>query len=151
MSLPTTRLTAALHQHWTEEFPSEIPTLYPGTRLDTAALSTWTELWLNQLSESPHRTGHPESLDLSITVHVFSRHPTDKRQLQETTDAVRTALTHRQIAVRSTADPESQLLGWLSIREPQQHDLTRNHTTDLADQLAHAVLVFPAKAIELLE
>ena len=76
----------------------DVPTQFPGVRLDATDLTCWFEFWLTQADEAPHRVSRSDAHALLIDVHCFSR-DRDKRRVLALADMVRSILAHRTISI----------------------------------------------------
>jgi hypothetical protein len=149
--LPAHHLITSIHTHWAAHFPGEIPTLYPGTRLDTDRLAAWCELWVDAWSAPPRRAISPDHLTVSILVHCFARHATDKTAVHQLATAARTALSGQLVPIVDATTENPTTLGALRIREHTVQDLSRNHAALGQERLQHLVLVLDARAVECAE
>jgi hypothetical protein len=129
-------LVAALQQTWLSACPAEIPTLFPGTTLDTARLGSWCEFWVTQVAEaSPQRFGEQRLL-LFLDVHCFSRKP-ETFGILDLADRVRHTFSQQTLAISSTEESRS---GHLRIYESVLRDLTRESTAVPKLPLQHVVV-----------
>lgn len=133
-------ITRSVHVHWESAFDA-CPTLHPGQQVDLAAETAWVELWVDTWDEQPCRNGGPERMTVAVTVHCFSRHPTDLAELRTVADAARVALGRQFIAVRDYEQGDAPLLGYLRLREPELRDLTRVHAEETRGALRHVVVL----------
>jgi len=138
-------LLNTLHHHWATTVVDP-PTLYPGITLNTESLTAWYELWVTTFADRPRRKLHPEQIDVAITIHCFSTHPTDTTLAHQLAVTARQTLTHLTLAINDEADPPNSL-GHLSIEEPTLHNLTRTHANQSRPRLQQLTLTFPAKAL----
>ena len=136
----------SLQRHWATVFPTSIPTLYPGTRLETSSLPKWVEFWVDTWSYRRKRHSAPDTLRLAITVHCFTKANNDTTQLRQLVDLVQSALREQHIPITNAEAPTAPPLGLITILEPEVHDLSRVHAPVLRESLQHAVVTFRATA-----
>jgi hypothetical protein len=146
--LPTPHIITALHRHWAGATAATATTLYPGTRLDTAALPQWFELWVDAFSADPQRHVSPDRFSISILVHCFARDDADKLAAHRLADAARAALGGWTLTITDAAEPTPAIIGFLT-QEPRLHDLSRPQAALNQERLQHLVVVVPALAHEL--
>lgn len=147
--LETRQIVAAVQRHWAEETFGVAPTVYPGSRLDLAGAAAWYELWVEASDSRPRRHAAPERLTLSLLIHCFARHATDKRSVQSLADKAREALDGRSMTVRDETLSEPQVTGYVTVQELDFRDLSRNQAALGQEGLQHFVLIGQAVAHEL--
>ena len=81
-------ITRSVHVHWGSAFGA-CPTIHPGQQANLANETAWVELWVDTWDEQPGRTDCPQRMTVAVTVHCFSRHPTDLAELRTIADAAR--------------------------------------------------------------
>jgi hypothetical protein len=133
-------ITRSVHVHWDGAF-SACPTVHPGEQIDTAAQTSWVELWVDVWNEEPRRNDSAERAIVSLTVHCFSRHATATAEVRGVVDAARAALSRRLIEVRDYDVSGAPLIGRLRLRETELRDLTRAHDDALRGALRHVVVL----------
>ena len=133
-------ITRSVHVHWDGAF-SACPTVHPGEQINTAAQTSWVELWVDVWDEQARRTESPERAVVSVTVHCFSRHATATADVRGVVDAARTALSRQLIAVRDYELSGAPLIGHLRMRETELRDLTRAHDDALRGAVRHIVVL----------
>jgi hypothetical protein len=141
-------ITARVFTHWRDVFPLSVRTVYPGMRVDAVDLDEWVELWVDAWRKPVRRGIASDELDVSITVHCFSRHATDKGAVQRLVDAVRGTLGGAFIVVRDFLESGEPVVGWLMVLEPEARELTRVHAEELRGALHHVVVTFEGRAGE---
>ncbi len=146
--LSAQHLISSIHAHWSTHFPEEVPTIYPGLRLDTERLTQWCELWVDGWSDPPRRAIAPDGLTVSILVHCFARHPADKTAVHRLASAARAALSGQTLPIQDFGPETPASLGVLRVREQTVQDLSRNHAALGQERVQHLVLVFHARAEE---
>jgi hypothetical protein len=147
--LPPHHIVSAVQRRWAEETAATAPTAYPGTRLDTAGLPQWFELWVDAFSAAPQRHVSPDRLTISILVHCFARDAADKLAAHRLANAARASLAASTLTITDAAEPTPAVIGFLTPQQPQLHDLSRTHAALNQERLQHLVLVVPALAHEL--
>lgn len=130
------QVTVSVLAWWRNTFPLRVATVWPGTVLDTAGVTEWVEGW----SGLPQRAGGPERVELSLTVHCFTKPGMDVGRVQELADAARETLSQQTIAVRDFAESGGPVVGYVSVFEAEVRDLTRNHAGSLQKGMRHAVV-----------
>lgn len=142
--VPADRIIATLHSHWAAVLAPGVVTLFPGSRIDTAGLLEWFEFCVDAWSDPPRRTMSPDRLSLVITLHGFSRHPTQKTGVHRLASLARNALSGRTLPIAPSETISKDFCACLRIREHTAHDLTRNHAALGQERLQHLVLNFEA-------
>lgn len=137
---PHEDVTASLFVHWDDQFPLPVATIYPGTRVNTAALDEWIELWIDTWSRRPQRASAKELIDVSVTAHCFVKQGLDKSRVQELADAVRATISQKTIAVRDYDTSGSTVVGYATIFEAETRELTRNNLNSLQHSMQHLVV-----------
>lgn len=80
----------------------------------------------------------PESWDVSVSIHCFTKPGLDAGRVQELAETARRILAAALIPVRATsADP---LLGYLQLQEPEVIDLSRGERERRRSSLRHALV-----------
>ncbi|HTN01234.1 MAG TPA: hypothetical protein VL132_05120 [Planctomycetaceae bacterium] len=131
-------IATSVCRHWSDAMTSDIVTIYPGIDAGTETLTEWYELWVDAWSTRTQRTGAPESWDVSVSVHGFTKPGLDAGRVQDLAETARRILAAALIPVRATsADP---LLGYLQLQEPEILDLSRGHRERRHSSLRHALV-----------
>lgn len=133
-------ITRSVQVHWGSVFGA-CPTIHPGQQADLANDTAWVELWVDTWDEQPRRNDGPQRMTVAVTVHCFSRHPTDMAELRTIADAARGALGRQLIAVRDFEQEGAPVLGYLRLRETELRDLTRVHDEETRGALRHVVVL----------
>jgi hypothetical protein len=143
MPLPQPAILSGFHAWWKAHI--DTPTHFPGVPLDTTQLSEWIELWVDAWSHQTRRATQAESIELTITAHVFVKASTNLARVHSLAQSIRTALEHQSIPLRDPVTSGHPLVGYAIPKEPEIRDLTRilQLTTP---HLHHLVLTFPATA-----
>lgn len=143
MPLPQPAILSGLHAWWKAHITT--PTHYPGVPLDTTPLSEWIELWVDTWTHQPRRTTQAESIDITITAHLFVKAATNLARIHSLAHTLRTTLEHQPIPLRDPTIDDHPLVGYVIPREPEIRDLTRP-LQPAAPHLHHLVLTFQATA-----
>lgn len=123
-ALPPQLISSTVFRCWADGLAEPILTIYPGLRVDTANVTEWYELWIDQWSPRAQRQRAPELCDVRVTVHAFVKSTTDKSRVQQLMDQARTILTGRTIAM-TDPDDSSSVLGYIKLGEADIKELTR--------------------------
>ena len=141
-------ISSAIYAHWKDAFALEAATVFPGTRINTAALEEWVEIAIEQWTRPAERAAGKESLRFTIVVHCFAKPSREPRRIQELADAGRSALEQQTIAVRDYETSGAPLLGWASLFEADVRDLTRAEAGRYQSPLFHQVVTIRGVARE---
>ena len=133
-------IAASLFKFWSDQFPLVVTTAYPGTRIDTAALTEWLEITIDGWSRRPQRSGAPERIGLSLSVHCFVKQSLDKSRIYELSDAVRSTISQQTISLRDYDTSGTPVIGYATLLEPETRDLTRLDTDSLRHAMQHFVI-----------
>ena len=142
MGLKQEQVTGSVLAWWRDEFPLSVLTVWPGTAVETAGARAWIEIWVEEFARGPQRSGAPERMDLSISVHCFVEGSTDKGRVQEIADAVRETLSQRTIPIHDHDASGAPLVGYVRILEAETRELTRNQQASLQEGLQHVVVTW---------
>ena len=143
--LTPTHITTSLLTHWRDTFPLSVPTLYPGTTLDTSATDEWIELWIDTWSRPPQRATAPHFIDLILTAHLFLKPTLTPSRLHELAEATRTTLAQQRLPLRDYSLSGHPIIGSATLFEPEARDLTRHHQ-NAHHNLHHLTLTIPGTA-----
>lgn len=133
-------IAASVFAHWAANYPLEVTTVYPATRVDVAALNEWLEIWVNSWQRGPQRTGGKEQIDVSVTVHCFVERTLDKGRVLELADGVTATLQHQQIVISDQTLSGVPTVGHLQMFETQTRTLTRPDADAGRHRMQHVVL-----------
>ena len=133
-------IAGSLFSHWADQFPLSVTTIYPGTRIETVSLTEWLELWIETWSRRAQRTTNKQVLDLTVSVHCFVKQGLDKSRIYELADAVRQTIAQKTVPIRDTSLSGTPVTGYLTLTEPETHELTRNNIGSLQHAMQHLVI-----------
>jgi len=131
---------ASLFAYWADQFPLAVSTVYPGTRVNTAALDEWIELWIDAWSRKPQRITSRQLIEVSLSAHIFVKQGTDKSRVHELADAARVTLSQQTVAVRDYEESGAPVVGYAKLFETEARDLTRNNLTSLQHSMQHLLV-----------
>ena len=131
---------ASLFAYWADELPISVSTVYPGTRLNTAVLDEWIELWIDAWSRKPQRATSRQLIDLSISAHCFAKQGTDKSRVHELADGARATLSQQTVAVRDFDFSGTPIVGYAKLFETETRDLTRSNLSSGEHSLQHLLV-----------
>ncbi len=123
-TLPPQLISATVFRCWADGLSEPILTIYPGLRVETAHVTEWYEIWVDQWSPRAQRQRSPELCDLRVTVHAFVKATTDKSRIQQLMDHARTVLTGQTLAILDPDDSDT-VLGYIKLGEADIKELTR--------------------------
>jgi hypothetical protein len=126
LQLTNGQLSASLFSYWNDNFPLSVATVFPGTKLGTAELEEWIELWIQSWSRRAFREGASQIIDLAVTVHCFVKQQTDLSRIHQLVDAAQTTLAHAAVPIRNFDVSGNPLIGYATLFETDSHDLTRS-------------------------
>jgi len=142
-------ITRSVQIWWRDNFPPAVTTIYPGQQIETSQLAEWVELWVDAWNDRLRRDVAPDELLASITVHCFSRHPTQATRVQSLADGARAALARQMIDVLYFSVSGAPVVAQLRTREAETRDLTRSHSETTRGMLHHVVVTVTAVVQEL--
>jgi hypothetical protein len=142
-------ITRSVQIWWRDSFPPAVATIYPGQQIETSQLAEWVELWVDAWHDRLRRDVAPDELLVSITVHCFSRHPTQATKVQSLADGARAALARQMIDVLDFSVSGTPVVAQLRTREAETRDLTRSHSETTRGVLHHVVVTVTAVVQEL--
>lgn len=142
-------ITRSVQVWWRDTFSPSVATIYPGQQIETSPLAEWVELWVDAWHDRLRRDVAPDELLVSITVHCFSRHPTQATRVQSLADAARAAVARHKIDVHDFSASGTPVVAQLRTREAETRDLTRSHSETTRGVLHHVVVTVTAVVQEL--
>ena len=150
-SLTQDRLASSLYSWWDETASSSAITLYPGVDRDSAETSEWVELWIETVRHPRQRNHTPLLLDVTVTVHCYSREPFDLSLGQKLAESVRAQLSQQVIPLFDFEESLPLEVGYLKLNEPDIMNMTRSHLEQQERPLQHYVVMCRGVAQELLQ
>ncbi|QDU78981.1 hypothetical protein Pla110_06850 [Polystyrenella longa] len=142
-------IASSLMKHWQEETTIEVPTSFPGMRLDTSALTGWLEWRTEFWKPYVQRSGQQELQRLSVEVHVYSRGVGAGPVLHRLVDEVLPVYTRTTMEVHDYEESGAPLIGYVSLYEPEVRELSREELNQHGSQLRHALVEWRGMAQEL--
>jgi hypothetical protein len=142
-------VSGSLYSFWADQFPLSVSTVYPGTRIDTAEIDEWIELWVDAWSRRPQRASSRQLIELSLTAHCFVKQGTDKSRVHALADAARATLSQATVAVRDYETSGTPVVGYAKLFETETRDLTRNNFASLQHSMQHLMVACRGIAQEL--
>ena len=122
-------ITTTLQSFWHNQFTLPVPTCFPGVNTTIGEATSWIEFWIDAQNCPPQRELSCSRLDLLVTLHCFSRSPTQILEAQQLVDVASRILAHQHLTISKTIADVPQTVGIISLREPQVRDLTRTQPT----------------------
>jgi hypothetical protein len=147
--LSTAAITAGLQTWWRDHLPITLPTIYPGTQLDTTTIPAWCELYIDLWTRPPRRSTNIDALHIAVTIHLFAKGTHDRTLLPTLIDAATAMLQHQRIPLHDPTLSESPLTGYALLHEAQSRNLTRPQQPHAGDHLQHIVVTIEGRAEEL--
>jgi hypothetical protein len=146
MPLSHESLTAALFTYWRDHLAVPVPTVYPGTMLDTSAAAEWFEVWADSWPRRPQRATARQLVDLIFTIHIFTKPALPPARIQHLADTARAIASQQRIAVPDLQSSGQPLLGYITLFETETRDFSRAHRNMGDHNLRHLVLTTPGQA-----
>ncbi|MEX0715331.1 MAG: hypothetical protein WD066_02025 [Planctomycetaceae bacterium] len=132
----THTIAGGLFAHWADEFPLDVPTVFPGTEIDLADAAEWIDISLDAWSDRVRRHGGKRRVTLMLSVHCFAKPSTDHGRADELADAAEATLAGRTISIRDADESGLPIVGYVKLFEPQARDLSRS-TREAGDAVRH--------------
>ena len=142
-------ITRSVQVYWRDTLSPAVTTVYPGQQVETSQLTEWVELWIDAWNDRLRRDAAPDELLVSITVHCFSRHPTQATQVQALADGARGVLARKLISIADFSMSGTPVVAQLRTREAETRDLTRSHGETTRGVLHHVVVMVTAVVQEI--
>ena len=141
-------IRANLFQHWDNQFPLALTTVYPGMNVDNSSLTEWIEIAVDHWVRKPQRSADKQFLELVVVVHSFVKAGTDKGRILELADATRSTLEQQTITLNDFDLSGEPTVGYLRLFEmetrdrflgqPASHDQTLQHVAMSTKGIAHS-------------
>lgn len=141
-------IAGSLFAHWADQFPLNVPTIYPGTERDLAGAAEWLDIAVESWGERARRANGRRIVSLAVVVHCFAKPATDHGRADVLADAARATLAGRTIEVRDADESGEPVVGYIKLFEPQVRDLSRP-AREAGAGLRHVTLRVPGIAEEL--
>lgn len=140
------QVAGSVFDHWSNQFPLVVTTIYPGMKVDTVAINEWLELRLDLWSQRPQRSGSLEIIDFRLTVECFVKQGVDKSRIQELVDATRETVFRQTIAIRDYEASGSPVTGYARFLETDTRDLSRSDVSTFQHTMQHFRMFCPGIA-----
>jgi hypothetical protein len=137
-------LTVNVWRHWQSELPAEIPTVYPGQRVNTNGWTRWVELWVSAWDREASRAGTHLG-EVLVTLHVYSRGREKPLEVAEVVDEARRVLERRTIAIPFGSETPT---GYVRFREFEVEDLSRRDAEGWGRGWRHVVVRCGGELVE---
>ncbi|MAT14601.1 MAG: hypothetical protein CMJ46_04950 [Planctomyces sp.] len=141
-------ISSSLMSYWRDEVVVDLPTIYPGMRLDTSSLPGWLEWRTEFWKPYAQRSGQWELQRLSVEVHVYAKGLDTGPVLQRLIDGVLPVLTRKTIEVHDYEQSGTPLLGYVRLDEPEVRELSREELNRSGSTLRHALIEWRGRAQE---
>lgn len=133
-------LVAGLVSWWADRFPLNVPTVYPGTRIDAADVDEWIEFSLDGTGRRPGRAEETSLVDLTVTLHCFTKNDADAVRVNRLADAARSTLARQTVPLNDFELSGSPLVGYAKLQEAESTDLSRHDLDSLRHTMRHVVV-----------